>query len=143
MNTNNVQKRAIIFMRARDIGPGGQSDRHIEDGMIAVQRQQCLEAADRLNVEVIREYAERGGAGARGRGGAGKLDNRPVLQLMLDELRALRDAEYVIVTSLDRLTRMSRQDWVRLELELEADGASSVVASDGSTPNERRKEVSI
>lgn len=122
MNNSSVQKRAVIFTRARDIGPGGQRNRHLEDGMIAAQRRQCLEAADRLNAEVIREYAERGGAG--------KLDNRPVLQLMLDELRALRDAEYVIVTSLDRLTRMSRQDWARLKLELEADGAELVIASD-------------
>ena len=118
----SIEKRAVIFMRARDIGSDGHRDRHIEDSMIAAQRQQCLEAADRLNAEVVREYAERGGAG--------KLDNRPVLQLMLDELRALHDADYVIVTSLDRLTPMSRQDWARLNLELEADGAELVIAGD-------------
>lgn len=122
MNNANMQRRAVIFVRARDIGPGGQRDRHIEDGMIAAQRQQCLSVADRLNVEVVREYAERGGAG--------KLDNRPVLQLMLDELRALRDAEYVIVTSRDRLARTT-DDWARLDLELEAAGATLLIAADG------------
>lgn len=122
MNNNSVQKRAVIFTRARELGANGLRNRHAEDHMIAVQRRECLNAAERLNAEVIREYAERGGAGT--------LDNRPVLQLMLDELRALHDADYVIVTSLDRITRMSRRDGARLALELEADGAELVTAND-------------
>src|SRR2546430_13256424 len=97
MNTKTTQKRTVIFMRAREIGAFGLRDRMVEHAMIEWQREQCHETAQQLNAEVVREYEEHGGTG--------RLDKRPQLRLMLDELRALRDVDYVIVTRLDRLTR--------------------------------------
>jgi DNA invertase Pin-like site-specific DNA recombinase len=55
---------------------------------------------------------------------------RPVLQLLLDELRALRDVDYVIITGYDRLARR-RDDWAHLELEFEAAGVRLVIAPEG------------
>jgi DNA invertase Pin-like site-specific DNA recombinase len=129
MNTQTTQKRAAVFMRARHLGGNGR-DRERDNAMITTQREQCRDTATRLNAQVIRDYAEHGGTG--------HLDNRPVLKLMLDELRALHDADYVIITSLDRLTRRT-QDWEQVKLELAADGAELIVAGQPQLRYEPRK----
>lgn len=117
-NTNTEPKRAVIFLRARHLGLTGR-DHDAEQRMIAEQRDRCLLMAAEQDAEVVREYVEYGGAG--------HLDHRPTVRLLLDELRALRDVDYVIITSYDRLAGR-REDWARLDLELEAAGATLLIA---------------
>jgi DNA invertase Pin-like site-specific DNA recombinase len=121
MHTNTAQKRAVIFLRARHLGIAGR-DEAAENRSIENQRDRCLMMAAELDAEVVREYTEHGGAG--------RIDKRPILRLLLDELRALRDVDYVIVTSHERLARRT-DDWARLDLELEAAGAELLIAPDG------------
>jgi DNA invertase Pin-like site-specific DNA recombinase len=116
-----MQKRAVIFMRARHLGLAGH-DTAAENRSIADQRDRCLLLAAGQDVEVVREYADHGGAG--------RIDKRPVLRLLLDELRALHDVDYVIITSHDRLARRT-DDWAHLDLELEAASAELLIAPDG------------
>lgn len=118
---NTKQKRAVIFLHARHLGLTGR-DRDAENRMIADQRTRCLLMAAEQDAEVVREYVEHGGAG--------HIDNRPTVRLLLDELRALRDVDYVIITSYDRLARRG-DDWARLDLEFEAAGAKLLIAPDG------------
>jgi DNA invertase Pin-like site-specific DNA recombinase len=54
---------------------------------------------------------------------------------MLDELHALRDADYVIVASIDRLTRM-HADFNQVEFELEIAGAQLIIADRINAPKE-------
>jgi DNA invertase Pin-like site-specific DNA recombinase len=129
MNTKTTQKRAVIFMRAREIGAFfGLRDLMIERTMIEWQREQCREAAQQLNAAVVREYEEHGGTGS--------IHKRPKLRLMLDELRALHDVDYVIVTGRDRLTRRA-VDHAQICFELELANAELVIASE----IRQRKEV--
>lgn len=117
MNTTSLPL-AVMFLRARTLGIDG-SERQIEATQIAWQRHRCQAAAVDLNCTIIREYIEHGGAGG--------VERRPVLRLMLDEIRALRDVKYVLVASLDRLTR-ANADWHTLQLEFEAAGVTLVNA---------------
>jgi DNA invertase Pin-like site-specific DNA recombinase len=121
MHTNTIQKRAVIFMRAQHLGLAGR-DEAAENRSIEDQRDRCLIMAAEQGAEVVREYIEHGGAG--------RIDKRPVLRLLLDELCSLRDVDYVIVTSHDRLARRT-DDWACLDLELEAASAELVIAPDG------------
>ena len=133
MNTNVNQPAAVIFLRARHIGTDGR-DREQEDTLIAAQRQQCRHLAASLGANVIREYAEHGGSG--------RLDTRPELRLMLDELRALRDVDYVIAAGTDRLWR-ANSDGEAIRFEIEAAGAHLVFADSMATdgPISNTKEV--
>ncbi len=117
MNTKAVH-HAAIFIRARSLGFGDQ-DSWIEAAQAGYQRKVCSAAAEQLGAQPIREYIEHGGTGA--------IDKRPELRLMLDELRALHDARYVIVTSPDRLARKTT-DWDAIRFELDAAGAELVIA---------------
>jgi DNA invertase Pin-like site-specific DNA recombinase len=134
MNTKTTQKRAVIFMRAREIGAFGLRDRMVERAMIEWQREQCREVAQQLNATVVRENEEHGGTGS--------IHKRPKLRLMLDELRALRDVDYVIVTRLDRLTR-NFADWNQIRFELEAVGAELIIADEANAHQENRKEATV
>jgi DNA invertase Pin-like site-specific DNA recombinase len=100
--------------------------------MVAHQRAACEQAAEALDAEIIREYVEYGGTG--------RLDKRPTLRLMLDELRALRDVNYVIATGHDRLTR-NVHDMTALSFEIDAAGAELVI--DGSISTQQQKEIRI
>lgn len=129
MDTKTIHKRAIIFMRARETTAFGLRDRLVERAMIEHQRAECGEVAQRLNAVVVREYEEHGGAG--------RLDKRSQPKLMLDELQALQDVDYVITTSLDRLTR-SYTDFNQIQFELEIAGAKLVTAA-GDAANYQKK----
>jgi DNA invertase Pin-like site-specific DNA recombinase len=96
-----TQPKAVIFLR-----DPSQAD--------------CRQAADALVAQVIREYVEdRYGTGIHG------IDKRPALRLMLDELLASRDTNYVIATSPSRLTR--RADvMATILLKIEAAGATLI-----------------
>lgn len=131
MHNNSTQATAVIFLRARFLGQDGR-DHDQEQQMIAVQRVACEQAAEMLGAEVIREYVEYGGTGS--------IDTRPALRLMLDELRALRDATYIIVTHHDRLVRRTH-DAVAISLEIEAADATLITAS--TVMYTKRKEVTV
>jgi DNA invertase Pin-like site-specific DNA recombinase len=115
--------QAVILLRARHIGGEDEQSRATAHAMITWQRRRCREAADRLDTRLVREYVEYGGAGP--------IDKRPQLRLMLDELRALRDARYVIVASHDRLARR-KLDWQTILFELDAAGTELIVAHEGN-----------
>ena len=127
---NTSQTNAVMLLRARHLGGDDRQSRAMERAMIAAQRQQCRQAVDRLNAHLVREYVEYGGTGA--------IDKRPQLQLLLDELRMLRDVRYVIVSAGDRLTRQVSA-WHAIQFELEAASAELVIASAVFT----REEVSL
>ena len=118
MNTNVNQPTAVLFLRARHVGADGR-DREQENNLLAAQREQCRHMAASLGANVIREYAEHGGSG--------RLDTRPELRLMLDELRALRDVDYVITAGTDRLWRAT-SDGEAIRFEIEAAGAALAIA---------------
>jgi DNA invertase Pin-like site-specific DNA recombinase len=105
-----------MFLRARHLEQGSH-DSKIEHHMIGAQRAACKQAAKTLNLNIVREYVEYGGTGS--------IDKRPELRLMLDELRAIQDVRYMIVSSPDRLTR-STADWATIRLELEAAGVELI-----------------
>jgi DNA invertase Pin-like site-specific DNA recombinase len=113
---NAEVKTAVIFLRACRPNVNGGLD------LIDVQRAQCMALAERLNATVIREYVEYGGTAM--------LDKRPELKLMLDELRALRDIDYIIAVDVDRLARRL-DDWAAIDLELTTSGAKLVTVSGG------------
>jgi DNA invertase Pin-like site-specific DNA recombinase len=129
MSTNTTQPGVVMLLRARRLGADHQRSPGIEDAIIEAQRRACRHAAEQLNARLVREYVEHGGTGTIGK--------RPVLRLLLDELRALRDVRYVIVAKPDRLARR-RYDLATIQFELEAAGAELVVADQ---PLTTRKEV--
>lgn len=80
--------------------------------------EECQQAAELLGAQIVRKYVQEHGFGNV----AGHS-----LRKMLDELLTLRDAQYVIVTSPDRLTR--RVDLMAtIARELKQVGASLVFA---------------
>lgn len=132
MNNNTIQPTAVIFLRARYLGSDGR-DYEQEQQQIVAQRAACEQRAEALRAQIIREYVEFGGTGS--------IDKRPVLRLMLDELRALHDAAYLIVTSFDRLAR-GVDESAAILLEIEASGAQLITASGVISPAEQ-KEVTV
>lgn len=120
MSTIKEQPAAVLFLRARHIGADGR-DWEAEEHMIARQRDNCAKAAELLAADIIAEYVEHGGAGA--------VEHRPQVLMMLDELRVYRDAKFVIIDTMDRLARKVG-DWRQIELELEAAGAELIVAQE-------------
>lgn len=118
MRNNIEQPTAVLLLRARHLSADGH-DWEAEERAIALQRESCITAAEQLGAEVIAEYVEHGGAGS--------IAHRPRVRMMLDELRILRDVNYVIVDTADRLTRRVA-DWEEIRLELEAAGARLIVA---------------
>src|SRR5258708_27436626 len=111
-------KQAVIFIRARHVGPDEQAATEMQ---IAAQREACQQAADKLNARIVREYTERGGTDRVGR--------RPVVQRMLAELGQARDAAYVITAIGDRLARRG-VDFVAIDEALTAAGAEVLFARD-------------
>jgi DNA invertase Pin-like site-specific DNA recombinase len=61
---------------------------------------------------------------------------------MLDELRVLRDLDYLIVTTPDRLT-LRTDDWTAITFELAAAGTELIVASHTMSNRLTRKEATI
>jgi DNA invertase Pin-like site-specific DNA recombinase len=103
--------------------------------MIDAQRTACRRAAAELGVHVVREYAEHGGTG--------RIDKRPELRLMLDELRMLRDVRYVITISCDRLWRQVA-DQAAIQFETDAAGTQLVFANELlGKPPQQREETSV
>jgi DNA invertase Pin-like site-specific DNA recombinase len=130
MTNHQTNAQAILFLRTR---PGSFGfDPQAQQHQLAAQRDVCRQIADHLGLAVIREYAESGGTGP--------ISRRPQLRLLLEELRTLRDASYVIVAHLDRLTRTMADCWT-IELELEAAGAKLIIASQLLTTCTDREEV--
>ena len=132
MYNNTTQPMAVIFLRSRHLGADG-SDHEVEQWMIAAQRAACKQRAEALGAQIIREYREFGGTGS--------IDKRPTLRLMLDELRALHDTDYVIVTGTERLARRT-EDMAAICLELEAAGARLITTANVMPPVDQ-KEVSV
>lgn len=135
MNTTQVRRHAAMFIRANNVNTNGeQRQRYSRDPFIDQQRALCRHAARALNATLIREYVEHGSSG--------KLTNRPELRLMLDELRALRNLDYLIVTTPDRLTRRT-DDWTTITFELAAAGTELVIATQMLTNSSPRKEAMV
>jgi DNA invertase Pin-like site-specific DNA recombinase len=135
VNTKQTQSQAAMFIRANNITiDGEQRQRYSRDPFIDQQRALCRQAARSLNATLIREYVEHGSSG--------KLTTRPELRLMLDELRALRDLDYLIVTTADRLTRRI-DDWATITFELAAAGAELVIATQLPASPSSRKEATV
>ncbi|MGH7261327.1 MAG: recombinase family protein [Nitrospiraceae bacterium] len=130
MHSNSTRATAVLFLRARSLGRDNPDQ---EQHIIAAQRASCVRTAETLGAEVIREYVEYGGTAS--------IDTRPTLRLMLDELRALRDTTYIIVTNHDRLVRRSR-DAAYISLEIEAVGAELITAT-SVVHTKDRKEVTV
>ena len=131
VNTTDTHPTAVVFLRARHLGQGGR-DQEREQHLIAHQRAMCEQAGDALGAQIIREYVEFGGSGS--------IDKRPVLRLMLDELRALHDTTYLIVTSPDRLVRRTH-DAAVISLELEAAGTELITAASVMTLTDRQEAM--
>ncbi len=133
MTNHQINAQAILFLRIRRPGSFG-SDLQAEQRQLAAQRDACRQIADYLGLTVIREYVEAGGTGSIWR--------RPALRLLLEELRALRDAAYVITTHLDHLARTTANRQA-LELELEAAGAQLILAHEFQTTRAHQEEVTV
>lgn len=118
MNTNDT--KAVMYLRARYRGSDAD-EYEVEQRQIEAQRQACMQAAERMGVTLVREYAEHGGTGP--------IEGRPELRLMLNELTALRDVRYIFVTGLDRLARRA-PDLHSIRLEIEAAGAELVTTDE-------------
>lgn len=116
VHNNIAQPTAVIFLRARHLGPNGP-DREREQRMIASQRAACERSANELGAHIIGEYVEYGGTGS--------IDTRVVIRRMLDELHARRDTTYLIVTRKDRLA-WQPHDRFRLAQEIHAAGVKLV-----------------
>lgn len=132
MSTKQTQPQAAMFIRANNINTDGERRQlYSRDPFIDQQRALCRYAARSLNATLIREYVEHGSS---------KLANRPELRLMLDELRVLHDVDYLIVTTLDRLTRRA-DDLTTIKFELAAAGTELVIATQMLTNPSPRKEA--
>lgn len=135
MNTKQARRHAAMFIRTNTVNTNGeQRQRYSRDPFIDQQRALCRQSARSLNATLIREYVEHGSSG--------KLTNRPELRLMLDELRALRDLDYLIVTTPDRLTRRT-DDWTTITFELAAAGTELVIATHTMSNRPTRKEATV
>lgn len=111
---------AVLFLHARPLGTDRQHD-PLASAAIARQRSQVQMTAARLGAEVVREYVEYGGGGGIG--------HRAELRLMLEELRMLRDVDYLITSDPAALGR-SRADQTAVAFELEAAGVQLVTAAE-------------
>lgn len=93
----NGKQTAVLFIRTRSIPYNQQQD----ERSIELQRQQCQRIAEELEATVIGDYTVVGGT------------REPVTQdtitAMLEEL-AHHPVDYVITTSLDRLTRNTDEE---------------------------------
>lgn len=127
MTDHHTLSQAVIFLRGRH---GNVADQR----QLAAERDTCYRAATHLGLVVIREYVEHGGTG--------QIQRRPGLRLLLEELRALRDAGYVVVTRLDHLAR-TQTDRRASELELEAAGARLIVASELLATRTGQEEITV
>lgn len=90
-----MTKRALLYLRVSTSGQatkGGEAEGY----SIPAQRDACSRKAAALGASVIDEYVD---AGASARSA-----DRPALQALLDRLVRERDADYVIVHKVDRLS---------------------------------------
>jgi site-specific DNA recombinase len=89
--------RAVLYLRV-----SGQSqvntDYDPEGLSIPAQRTSCERKAEQMGLDIIREYVEPGRSATR-------MDQRPVFQSMLDDIKNERDVDYVIVYKLSRMNR--------------------------------------
>jgi DNA invertase Pin-like site-specific DNA recombinase len=131
MTDKQASPQAVLFLRTRQLG-SSLSGRQAEQRQLATGRNLCHQAAGQLGLVVIREYIERGDTGL--------IWQRPTLRLMLEELRTLHDAAYIIAACPDHLTR-TLADRRTIELELAATGATLIVAS--QLPATRLEEITV
>ena len=89
--------RAVLYLRVSsqsqvntDYDPEGLS--------IPAQRTSCERKAEQMGLDIIREYVEPGRSATR-------MDQRPVFQSMLDDIKNERDVDYVLVYKLSRMNR--------------------------------------
>ena len=105
--------RALVRLKAPDAQPRGNravlylrvssqsqvnTDYDPEGLSIPAQRTSCERKAEQMGLDIIREYVEPGRSATR-------MDQRPVFQSMLDDIKNERDVDYVIVYKLSRMNR--------------------------------------
>jgi DNA invertase Pin-like site-specific DNA recombinase len=107
-------KRAVLFIRVNRRAAGNDA----AEAQVERQRQRGQDVARQLGAFVVREYVDYGG-------GVG-IEQRPVIEAMLDDLTAQRDADYVIADDWARLTRRA-DDMVVIHRVAEEVGARLIV----------------
>lgn len=122
-------RKAIIFIRARHVGPDEKAATQMQ---VSRQREACQQAAQRLNAEVVHEYVELGGTD--------RLERRAVVRQLLAELDQTRDVDFVITYDADRLARRIT-DSAAITEAVTAAGAAIVFAHDNSSLDTRGAEV--
>jgi DNA invertase Pin-like site-specific DNA recombinase len=120
---------AAIYLRVSTQEQANKNN-EVEGYSIPAQRRACQQKARSLKAFDIEEYADRG-ASARS-------DDRPELQRLLQDLRAGKKFDYVIVHKVDRLARNLYDD-VTIGLAIERAGATlvSVTETIDDTPQGR------
>ena len=96
--------RAVLYLRVSSQGQV-RTDYDPEGLSIPAQRQACEGKAKTLEAAVVREYVEPGVSG-------GSLIKRKAFRQMIEDVRELRDVDYVIVWSVSRWARDQEDHWV-------------------------------
>ena len=112
-------KKAVIFARVGNTEPLSDAERAAQ---LAVQQDYCRGVASALAAEVVGEYVARGGTA------------EPAVRQVVEQLLALVDAggtDYVIVSSLDRVTRQPRE-LVPILNRLSSNGVQLVTTADAA-----------
>jgi hypothetical protein len=118
--TTETAATAVMYMRVNPypkIDPLARFDAENIEELLQRQRTRCREVAQQHGLTITHEYADMTGAV--------RLNQRPELRRLLDEL-ASRRAQYVIVGDIARLSRSAREV-VAIEQRLTAVGATLLV----------------
>jgi site-specific DNA recombinase len=100
----DLTKRAVLLLRVSSRGQVNTD--YDEEGLsIPAQRQAGERRAAQLTANVVREYVEPGVSG-------GSLVKRPIFRKMIEDIRELRDVDYVIVWSISRWARNQEDHWL-------------------------------
>jgi site-specific DNA recombinase len=101
--SSSDRKRAALYLRVSSAGQVN-TDYDPEGLSIPAQRQAGERKAANLDADIVREYVEPGVSG-------GSLTKRKAFRKMIDEIRELRDIDYVIVWSVSRWARNQEDHW--------------------------------
>jgi site-specific DNA recombinase len=96
-------KRAVLYLRVSSDGQV-RTDYDPEGLSIPAQRQATERKATAVDARVVREYVEPGVSG-------GSLVKRTAFRQMVNDIRELRDVDYVIVWSVSRWARNQEDHW--------------------------------
>lgn len=107
------QRRAVLYVRARVLGPDATERAAEEQRFVDQQRRRCRKLAEQLGLTVVAEYTDLGG-GTSNR-------QRPSLNALVDRL-GQGDIANIIVDSFDRLARQ-REEFFELVETFNAHGA--------------------